>query len=217
MKNLLITSTDFVRNPNKDENIEPDRFAPMTGKNNYRSGRIVSEKQLAMLKKKYGIKRIVNLARDSMVYQNDITVPCKKDCEPTWAERLGLEYYPFYMGSRPLSYEDWEQVKELLQKGDTLVHCTWGVDRTGTIVAGWRLTVEPNLSHDDALRYTYAFGGQWRMADDPNRHLRDWILDVEYDPNFKVVKKKIEWWMYASVGIISIPLMLLIMRRNKII
>ena len=191
MKNLLITSTDFVRNPNKDENIEPDRFTQITGKNNYRSGRIVSEKQLAMLKEKYGIKHIINLAKDSMVNQSDPTVPCHKDCEPIWSKRLGIEYHPFYMSDKPPSYEEWQQIKAILQKGNTLVHCTWGVDRTGTIVAGWRLTVEPNLSHDDALQYTYSFGGQWRMAGDPNRHLRDWILETEYDPQFKIAKKSI--------------------------
>lgn len=220
MKNLLVTSTDFVRNPNRDENIEPDRFAPMTGRNNYRSGKIASKKQLAMLKKKYGIKRIINLAKDSMYHQYDPSVPCRGvGCEDAWAESLGIEYYPFYLTKYAPSEERWEIIKGLLSQGDTLIHCTAGVDRTGAVAGAWRKTVEPNLSDRDVLEnYTYKFGGQWRMVEDPNRHLRRFIQETQYDPNQKLaVRKKIEWWVYASVGIISIPLMLLIMRRNKII
>ena len=214
----LQDSTTFVRNQAYDENVEPDRFAPMTGKNNYRSGRIVSEKQLAMLKKRYGIKRIINLAKDSMINQYDATVPCRGEgCEEAWANRLGIEYHPFYLSSRPPSENDWSVIKALLQKGDTLVHCTWGVDRTGAVVGAWRKTVEPNLSVDDMLNYTYAFGGQWRMQEDPNRHLRNWMVNVQYDPQFPVVKKKLQWWMYVSVGVISIPLMLYLLKKNKVI
>lgn len=211
----IVTTTEFVRNRSYDENLEPDRFAPMTGKNNYRSGRIVSKKQLAMLKKKYGIKRVINLAKDSMYNQYDPTVPCRGvGCEEAWAKSLGIEYHPFYLSARPPSPEDWETIKSLLQKGNTLIHCTWGVDRTGAVAGAWRKTVEPELSTEDMLNYTYAFGGQWRFPEDPNRHLRNWIVTVEYDPQFKMVKRQIEWWMYLSVGFISVSLMLYLLKNR---
>jgi hypothetical protein len=215
---FVVNSTDYISNQQYDENVEPDRFAPMTGKNNYRSGRIVSQKQLEMLKKRYGIKRVINLAKDAMIKQYDPTVPCRGTeslCEPVWAERLGLEYIPVYLGSRPPSEKDWIKIKNALSKGNTLVHCTWGVDRTGTIVGAWKKTVEPDLTDQQVLDYTYAFGGQWRMAGDPNRHLRNWLLSIEHDSQQKIVKRKVEWWVFASIGVVSIPLMLLLLKKYK--
>ena len=212
-----ITTREYIRNSQYDENIEPDRFTQITGKNNYRSGRIVSQKQLEMLKKKYKIKRVINLAKDSMTKQRDITVPCERECEPEWARRLGLEYYPYYLGSRPPSEQNWAEIKDILRKGNVLVHCTWGVDRTGAVVGAWRKTVEPELTTDQVLDYTYSFGGQWRMEGDPNRHLRNWLVGIQYDPELKITRYQPNWWILASIGFVSIPFMLLVMKRNKII
>ena len=221
-KKLIVSSTEFVRNPSLSEEIEPDRFAPMTGRNNYRSANIVSYNQLKMLKKKYGIKRVVNLALDSVDFQADPNFNCagrKVPCEPFWAESLGLEYYPFYLTKYAPSQERWEIMKDLLAQGDTLIHCTHGVDRTGAIAGAWRKTVEPNLSDRDILEnYTYKFGGAWRSVEDSNRHLRRFIQDVQYDPNQELaIRKKIEWWVFASIGVVSIPLMLILLKKNKVI
>jgi len=43
------------------------------------------------------------------------------------------------------------------------------------------------------------------------------MIAVQYDPKFQITKKNNNWWIYASIGIISIPLMLLLIKRNKII
>jgi hypothetical protein len=215
--NRIVEVTQYIQNPSYDENIEPDRFTRLTGRNNYRSGRIVSQKQLEMLKQRYGIKRVINLAKDSMVQQYDPTVPCSSECEPVWAKRLGLEYIPVYLGAKPPDEADWMRIKDTLSRGDTLVHCTWGVDRTGAVSGAWRKTVEPNLTNEQVLNYTYAFGGQWRMDGDPNRHLRDWLLSIQYDARQKIVKRKVEWWGYVGIGLVSIPLMLLLMKKNKVI
>ena len=137
------------------------------------------------MKKKYGIKRVVNLALDSMKHQQDPNFNCggmDAPCEPLWAEKLGLEYFPAYLSARPPSPDKWKTIKAMLAKGNTLIHCTHGVDRTGADAGAWRKTIEPELTNDKALSYTYAFGGQWRMADDPNRYLRDFITNAQYDP-----------------------------------
>lgn len=191
MKGITDT-TQFVRNHDWKKNqiidpigTPPDRFAPLSGNNNYRSGKIASFEQLKMLKKKYGIKRVVNLALDSMKHQQDPNFNCggmEAPCEPLWAEKLGLEYFPAYLSSRPPAPDKWEVIKAMLAKGNTLIHCTHGVDRTGAVAGAWRKTIEPEVTNDTILPYTYAFGGQWRMADDPNRYLRDFILKAQYDP-----------------------------------
>lgn len=196
MSQHIETTTDFVINrewtsPRSSYvidpiGLEPDRFSPMSGKGNYRSGALASFEQLKMLKKKYGIKRIVNLALDSMAGQKDERFNCggiAVPCEPLWAEELGLEYYPVYLHTKPPSETDWAMIKELLAEGNTLIHCTHGVDRTGAVAAAWRKTLEPELTDDEVLRnYTYKFGGAWLGQEDSNRYLREWVRSTQFDP-----------------------------------
>jgi hypothetical protein len=186
-----ITDTrQYVDNTTKgkaNETIPPDRFAPISGVNNYRSGTIKSFNQLKMLRDEYGIKTVVNLALDSMDHQKDGNFNCggrRVPCEPLWAEALGMEYYPFYLTKYKPDAERWEIIKQALSKGNTLIHCTHGVDRTGAVAAAWRKTTEPDLSEQEMLDYTYSFGGAWKKSSDPNRHLRAWITsdEVLYDP-----------------------------------
>lgn len=215
---FFVNTTDFVRNSQFDETIPPDRFAPMTGRKNYRSAKIVSYNQLKMLKQKYGIKRVINLALDSVDFQSDPNFNCggrRVPCEGLWAEQLGLEYYPFYLTKYAPSEERWEIIKELLSKGNTLIHCTHGVDRTGAVAGAWRKTVEPNLTNDEVLKnYTYKFGGQWRASGDPNRHLRRFIQDTQYDPKVKVAKRQVKAWWFTPLVFIGVPLIFLLIQNQ---
>ena len=185
--------TDYVRNPPKRggtylSSLPPDRFVSIPGRGNYRSGRIHTFQQLKMLRDKFGITRIVNLALDSMGRQkggvelltpeSSVEFKCsypRSPCEPQWAKALGMEYRPVYLGSSPPSTQQWEAIKGDLVKGRTLVHCTWGVDRTGAVAGRWIREVV-GLTNDQLLAYTYSFGGQWKKAADPNRKLRAWML-----------------------------------------
>ena len=200
-------------------NREPDRFAVLSGNNNYRSGKISSFAQMKMLKEKYGIKRIINLAQDSMYHQSDSNFNCggrSTFCEPLWAEELGIEYIPIYLHAQPPSAQNWEIIKESLAQGNTLIHCTWGVDRTGTIAAGWRKTIEPDLTNEEVLDYTYSFGGQWRMPEDPNRHLRAWLLQQEYDRQIALKTRFIMNRPVILIGLacIMIPLGIAIYKKR---
>ena len=191
----ITDSRKYIKNYPIDPSKEPDRFAVMSGNNNYRSGRIASFDQLKMLKKKYGIKRVINLALDSMSDQNDPDRSCgghKNPCEGKWAKELGLDYYTAYMGASPPKPDQWEIIKDMLAKGNTLIHCTWGVDRTGSVAGAWRKSIEPDLTNDQAIAYTYSFGGQWRHAGDPNHKLRDFILATTYDP---ALRKRVNFSM----------------------
>jgi hypothetical protein len=209
--NILTGPTEFVSNRDQSSAIPPDRFTPLAGHNNYRSGKIASFDQLKLLKKKYGIKHVVNLALDSMKAQSDPNFDCgwrmsggKVDraalCEPKWAAKLGMSYLPVYIGTKPPSADNWAKIKALLTEGNTLIHCTHGVDRTGAVGGRWRREITPELPDREILDYTYSFGGQWKMTGDPNQHLRAWMLGGTFDP---ALRKRVEWsfrWPKIKLG-----------------
>jgi hypothetical protein len=174
-----IMERKFVRNNKGNPSREMDRWTTISGTNNYRSARIHSFEQLRMIKEKYGIKIVLNLAMDAMSPQKDPARGCgglRRPCEPIWAKELGLIYHKVYLGSKPPKDEDWERILGYLKAGDTLVHCTHGVDRTGAVVGKWQHVVDPTLTRDELMDYTTSFGGQWKLSGDPNRHLRAWML-----------------------------------------
>ena len=194
---------EYVKNRNADPTIPPDRFAPFPGKNNYRSAYINSFDQLKMLRDTYGIKHVINLAKDSMKKQDDPNFGCagmNNPCEPLWAAELGLTYLPVYMGSQPPSDAEWEEIKKLLVKGNTLIHCTHGVDRTGTIAARWRKEIEPDLTNEEVLQgYTYLFGGAWSGGG--NLDLKAWVEEGQYDPS---LHSKVKWSLVKTPVLVGV-------------
>ncbi len=176
----FIADREFTRNSKGDPRTEMDRWTQISGNNNYRSAKIHSFEQLKFVKQKYGIETVVNLAMDSMSEQQDSARGCggiRKLCEPKWARELGLRYETAYLGNKPPEESDWEKIQDLLREGNTLVHCTHGVDRTGAVVGKWQHIVNDDLSEQEVLDYTYSFGGQWRLPGDPNRFLRAWMIE----------------------------------------
>ena len=59
-----------------------------------------------------------------------------------------------------------------------MVHCAYGVDRTGAVSGRWARCFDDamSLENDEILDYTISFGGQWLLKDDPNAMLRSWML-----------------------------------------
>jgi tyrosine-protein phosphatase SIW14 len=69
------------------------------------------------------------------------------------------------------------EIRRGLRRGKVLVHCTYGKDRTGAVMAAWRM-VEQNWSADRAIREMNEGGfgySAWLFSN--SRHLRS--LDVE--------------------------------------
>ena len=169
-----------------DTSKPPDRMVRFPGHNNWRGGALFSYRQMKQLRDKYGIKTIVNLARDANDNVYDSSRNCggrDKQCEPIWAAELGIRYIYAPMGaSWRMSSEQWRTIRDALAEGNVFVHCTHGVDRTGAVVARWRREIDPNLTHDEVMRYTQSLGGAWRREGDPNRKLREWIARAQYDP-----------------------------------
>lgn len=182
------TIDEAVRNRGGDPTIPPDRFARLPGNNNWRSGKIANYQQLKMLRDKYGIRTIVNIAKDSMAHQTSgdgfecyYAHPADGDpCEPKWVAALGMRYISAYLGGSPPDNAEWPEIREALRQGNTLVHCTHGVDRTGAVAGRW-VSETTGLTGQALLDYTYDFGGQWTMPSDPNHKLRDWLVAAQYD------------------------------------
>lgn len=96
----------------------------------YRGGKIESRAQLQHLRDVYGVRTVVCLAKDSLGPEGDN--------ELTWAPELGLKVVKAYLGDQPPDPEKWERIKLAMVTGQVYVHCKWGADRTGAIVAKYR-------------------------------------------------------------------------------
>lgn len=195
---LLEAPTSYFRNSSRayDTGAPPDRFTAIPGVGNYRGAKIKTLQQMSQLKDEYGIKTIVNLARDSM-YEQD----CEGggECEPQWANQLGLRYIYIPLGSSPPTETEWLEIKKALIDGHTYIHCTHGVDRTGAVGGRWVREVL-GLPNDQLLDYTHTFGGQWRSEGDPNRKLREWMLAGQHDPELAGQLKPFPVWIPLAAG-----------------
>jgi hypothetical protein len=166
----------------------PENLYRIPGRNNWRGALIPSLESMQELKR-MGIRTIVNLALDSTRKQK-----CpggrypSRPCEPMWAQELGLNYIPVYLGSSPPSASKWRKVKAALMSGNTFIHCTYGADRTGAIVGRFRLETEPGLDPRAVLQEAEKKGFKPRShpgypggsGPDPNRKLREWMMAGRY-------------------------------------
>ena len=142
------------------------------GKNNYRSAiPVQSIDFFRYLKEKYEIKHIVNLKSDRGEGRLVRQIP-------------GLTYVNISLGSSPPDQTEWSQINSLLTIGNTLIHCRHGADRTGAVVARWKVEnglLTPEAALQEALRYGFkkqshpGYTGDPEDAD-PNRKLRNYIL-----------------------------------------
>lgn len=117
---------------------------------NFRGARITSRAQLDSMKRVLGITTVINLAKDAL--------PKKGETEIDWCRDLGLTYIPVYLGSKPPKPEDWEKIRTALDGGGVYVHCAHGADRTGAIIAQYRVEREGATSeaaYREARRYGF--------------------------------------------------------------
>ena len=111
-------------------------------------GSAPSPKDVAMLKKKYGIKKIVSLDEET---GSRISRACKL---------LGIKHVmlPITVGKKSTLVRFLSQdIPKLFDDGPTYVHCHWGRDRTGLAVAIYRIE-EDGWSCGKALKEAKRFG-----------------------------------------------------------
>ena len=59
----------------------------------------------------------------------------------------------------------WTKIQNLLRAGNSYIHCTHGVDRTGAVAAKWKRINGKGGSEDELFKYTTSFGGAWKRTD----------------------------------------------------
>ena len=171
-----------------DSSRPPDRFAPIPGIGNYRGGAVYSLEQMRLLRDRYGIRVIVNMATDSMKHQQGegCSFSSKNYCEPMWASQLGITYLHVPLSrSWRMTDEKWSMIREALVKGHTYIHCAAGADRTGGAAARWIREVL-GWDQNKVMAYTRKFGGYWNEDRDwrktTDRKIGAWVAGAEYDP-----------------------------------
>ena len=136
--------------PESYDGLSPIEFAP----NLLRGPRPEDETKLRQWVRDHGITKII--AVDDF---HDDEYEGRR--EKVWAEAAGVQFvhYPMHHYMGPSAAQLSEALEHLLgQPGQRVyVHCKYGMDRTGFVVAAYRMAVE-NSSAEEALREAYEFG-----------------------------------------------------------
>ena len=149
---LVVAGLVFWNNGLRDR-IFPKRWGEVEKGLVYRSGRI----HPALLEetfKKYGIDHIVNLSgRDA-----------RSTPEDKVAAKLGIEvsYIPMHPDGSASPEDYASAIKEIVRNAkegkQVLIHCSAGVQRTGGVVAAYRLLIQqadPHEVYDELVRYDW--------------------------------------------------------------
>lgn len=163
---------DFIRESNS-YSLDPKKEDPKIskdfnfhlipgGNNNYRSSQMNSS-ILPRIISKYGIKNIVRLNRDGedCVRDNEET---PISLEKSICKEAGCNFYPIDLEGEYRKTKDPKmcvsKIDEILSRGNTLVHCKYGKDRTGGSVAFHLMNSGIMEDKDDLWKYTTKYN-EW--------------------------------------------------------
>lgn len=142
------------------------------GLNNYRSAQFQA-KDLPYIIKKYGIKRIIRLNGDSpsdqkhkSKYKPISKNEEKKICEENNCEFINIGSHSGYIRNKGY-VSSLDEVVPILEKGNTLLHCTHGADRTGAMIGGYLKRNKHITDLDSLWQYTTQFNG-WQSKINKN-------------------------------------------------
>ena len=137
------------------------------GKNNFRSAQLPGD-VLASVIKKYNIKNIIRLNGDGGdSYHRHVSGKLSREDEKKICESLGCNFNSVrsHMGYKyGQGYvTSLDAVIPILQKGNTLIHCAHGADRTGGMVGGYLKKTGKMKDLDKLWEYTTQHNGWKRM------------------------------------------------------
>mgnify|MGYP003114826708 CR=1 FL=1 len=177
-----------------NEHISTSHFMKINNdtKNNYRSAQPANDKNFfRFLKKEHKIERVVTLAllakhRTGLPKNGFPTRRGPDKVDPTMrteVEAAGLEYYYVKLNTNGPSSKHWTEIKKFLKKGNCLIHCTHGADRTGAVAGRWMVEeygISCKDAYKDALKYGFKpYGFTYPSKPerpDANRALRYFIF-----------------------------------------
>ena len=134
---------------------------------NYRSGQIPKTK-LADFIRKYNIKQIIRFNGDGVDSRKRTSDPTtsiaeeKKICEENGCKFFQLSSHKGYKPGQGYTTSR-DQVTEILKKGNTLIHCLHGSDRTGGMVGGYLKMTGKMTDPAQLWNYTTQYNGWRRM------------------------------------------------------
>jgi hypothetical protein len=146
-----------------------------------------------MLKKEYGIQRVLTLDRKE--YKGTKTKVLGEVGKAVQQAYGNDSYKRVSLGSRPPSSKKWQEIKDFLKKGNVLIHCKHGADRTGAIIAKFQIEIlgkDAEAMHLEARQYGFkpATHPGYGKGSDPNRKLREWYLPLDQNEVKKLEKGK---------------------------
>jgi len=159
----------------KEKDVQPDdlkdfKFAKIPGgQNNWRSAQITAD-ILPSVIKKYGIKNIIRMSGDDEKHRSKHT-KTPKDTERKICEENGCTYH--YIDSHSGFKEgkgytqSIQKTSEVLNKGNTLIHCAHGADRTGGMVGAYLKNNGYMTNKDEVWKYTTQYNN-WQDKLDKN-------------------------------------------------
>jgi len=125
--------------------------------NNYRSGQIPKNKLAAFIKK-YGIKHIIRMngnGADSRMRSSDPYTSIaeeKKICEENGCEFHFVSPHKGYIPGKGY-VSSANEIAGILKQGNTWIHCLWGADRTGGMVAAY--LKKSGIMPDERVLWSY--------------------------------------------------------------
>lgn len=137
------------------------------GRGNYRSAQIMG-KDLEYIIKKYNIKNIIRMNGDGSDGKHMKThTETPRDEEKGICESLGCTYnfidsHKGYVKNKGY-VQSLNNVTPILRKGNTLIHCAHGADRTGGLVGGYLKNEGFMTNKDDLWQYTTQYNSWNRM------------------------------------------------------
>ena len=147
------------------------KFAKIPGgQNNWRSAQITAD-ILPSVIKKYGIKNIIRMSGDDEKHRSKHT-KTSKDTEKKICEENGCTYH--YIDSHS-GYKlgkgytkSIQKTSEVLNKGNTLIHCAHGADRTGGMVGAYLKNNGYMKDKDELWKYTTQFNSWQNLINGNN-------------------------------------------------
>jgi hypothetical protein len=170
--------------------------------NNYRAAQMSNDRNFfRFLKKEHKIERIISLAQLSKSRNgngkthgfptrfgkgDDGRIKVEKTMKRE-VEEAGLEYYHTFLGTNGPKSSAWAKIKEMMSKGNTLIHCTHGADRTGAVAGRWMVEkygISCREAYKDALKHGF----------------KRYMYFYEHKPQNKDVNRALRYFIFTGRG-----------------